>query len=292
MPFKKTLSINPRTRDVILDHYKQLAQQLFRRRYHGSHPYGSFAGRAGFNMAWSPHKTYWKGKHVAKKKYYAVRKGHKEGIYTQWFGPGGAQIQVAGFPGAEFKGFGTRAEAQNFLISKTENKPRSKPEKKSHDVKMDGQKLNVFTDGGAVGNPGPGGYGVVILMPGGKQQEFCGGFKWTTNNRMELMGAIRALEFLPGDDPITLHSDSRYMVDSVNKGWARAWRRRGWKKANGEPALNVDLWKRLLAQLEEKKVVLRWVKGHAGHTWNERCDQLVHEAIQRGELATDEGYEG
>ena len=219
---------------------------------------------------------------MGKKKYYAVRKGKKPGIYREWFGPDGAQAQVAGYPGAEYKGFGTQAEAEAFLCPH----PATRKEEQADDD----QTIRVFTDGGAVGNPGPGGFGAVILTPNAPPRELCGGFKWTTNNRMELMGCIVALEALSGDEPIVLHSDSRYMVDAVNKGWARSWRKKGWKKANGEPALNIDLWKRLLALLENRNVVLRWVKGHAGNVWNERCDQLVHEAIAGGDLQTDEGY--
>ena len=219
---------------------------------------------------------------MGRKKYYAVRIGKQAGIYTEWFGPNGAQVQVAGFPGAEFKGFATRAEAEKFL------NPQS--DKKSMTPEKGDRRIQVFTDGGAVGNPGPGGFGVVILRPDGQQQELSGAFQWTTNNRMELMGCIKALEALARNMPLTLHSDSRYLVDAVNKGWARAWRRRGWKKANGAPALNPDLWQRLLMLLDDRDVWLKWVKGHAGNIWNERCDQLVHEAIAKGALEVDAGY--
>ncbi len=220
---------------------------------------------------------------VAPKKYYAVRKGHKTGLFSQWFGKDGAQIQVKGFPGAEFKGFATCREAEHYLGLQRMDEAIH-PQENSNTIR-------VFTDGGAVGNPGPGGYGVVILRPDGEKRELNGGYRWTTNNRMELMGGIMALEALNSDAPIMLCSDSRYMVDAVNKQWVYSWRRRGWKKANGAPARNVDLWKRLLAQLEAKNVVLTWVKGHAGNRWNERCDQLVHEAIDKGDLAIDVAYE-
>ena len=219
---------------------------------------------------------------MGSKKYYAVRRGKKKGIFTQWFGPNGAQTQVAGFPGAEFKGFPTRVEAEKFLNPQSVDKPM-KP-------KRGDQRIQVFTDGGAVGNPGPGGFGAVIIQPDGQRQELCGAFQWTTNNRMELMGCIKALEAIDGKLPITLHSDSRYLVDAVNKGWARSWRRRAWKKANGALALNADLWQRLLMLLDDRDVWLNWVKGHAGNIRNERCDQLVHEAINKGELEVDEGY--
>ena len=220
---------------------------------------------------------------MAPKKYYAVRKGRKTGIFSRWSGKDGAQTQVTGFPGAEFKGFATRKEAEHYLSLPTL--------KDTIHPQINDIAIRVFTDGGALGNPGPGGYGVVILTPDGEKREISGGYRWTTNNRMELMGGIMALEALDSDAPITLCSDSRYMVDAVNKQWVHAWRRRGWQKANGDQALNVDLWKRLLLQLESKNVVLKWVKGHAGNIWNERCDQLVHEAINKGDLAIDAEYE-
>ncbi len=233
-------------------------------------------------MTCSPGGIDRKENNVAKKKYYAVRRGRRPGIFRQWYGPDGAQVQVAGFPGAEFKSFGTQTEAEAFLNAT----PAGAPGTSARDRSV----IQVFTDGGAVGNPGPGGYGVVILRPDNEPQELSGGFEWTTNNRMELLGCITALESLPGEEPVLLHSDSRYLVDAVNKGWARTWRRKGWKKANGEAALNIDLWKRLLTLLEGRRVELKWVKGHAGHVWNERCDRLVHEAIAQGNLGIDEGY--
>ncbi len=219
---------------------------------------------------------------MGKKKYYAVRKGKKPGIYQQWFGPDGAQVQVSGIAGAVYKGFASRSEAEAFM--------RPPSEKQENRMADEGNAVAVFTDGGAVGNPGPGGFGAVILKPGGPPRELCGGFQRTTNNRMELMGCIVALETLTGNDNIILHSDSRYLVDAVNKGWARSWRRKGWRKSNGAQALNIDLWERLLGLLDRRNVTFKWVKGHAGNVWNERCDQLVHEAVNRGGLAIDEGY--
>ena len=222
---------------------------------------------------------------LGSKKYYAVRRGRKTGIFDEWFGPDGAQAQVRGFKGAVYKGFATRIEAEQFVQASVEALPDEKP------VDEDGR-LQVFTDGGAIGNPGPGGFGVVILEPGRPPREINGGYARTTNNRMEMLGCITALEALAPAAPITLHSDSRYLVDAVNKGWARGWRRRGWRKADNTPAANIDLWQRLLPLLEARDVILKWVKGHAGHVWNERCDQLVHEAIRQGDLWIDEGYEG
>lgn len=220
---------------------------------------------------------------MAKKKFYAVRRGHKTGIYTEWLGPGGAQIQVKGFPGAVYRGFATHLEAKSFLEEAPALSQTSLFENAPHVV--------VYTDGGAIGNPGPGGYGVVIIAPQGDRKELSGGYRLTTNNRMELMAAIVALEYLDDDQPILLHSDSRYMVDAVNKKWALSWRKKGWKRADGNPAKNPDLWERLLKRLETLQVIFRWVKGHAGHAWNERCDQLAGQAMAQSNLPADTYYE-
>lgn len=139
---------------------------------------------------------------------------------------------------------------------------------------MERKQVTLYTDGACSGNPGPGGYG-AILVYGKAEKELCGGDPSTTNNRMELMGAIAGLEALREPCDVTLVSDSRYLVDAVEKGWLENWRARGWKKADGKPALNVDLWQRLLVQLERHRVTLRWIRGHAGHPYNERCDALA-----------------
>ena len=226
---------------------------------------------------------------MTRKKFYAVRRGHRSGIFTEWFGPHGAQVQVKGFAGAQYRGFATRAEAQSFLEGSS---PAAKVTV-THEASSiaGGPHVVVFTDGGAIGNPGPGGYGVVILPPNGERQELSGGYRWTTNNRMELMACITALEQLEPDLPIILHSDSRYLVDAINKRWAIGWRKRGWKKADGQPAKNPDLWARLLQRLETLQVTFRWVKGHAGQEWNERCDQLAGQAMGQADLPADTGYE-
>jgi ribonuclease HI len=220
---------------------------------------------------------------VAKKKFYAVRKGHRTGIFTEWFGPQGAQIQVQGFAGAEYRGFPTHSEAQAFLQENAAVAPEESA--------IEGERVIVYTDGGALGNPGPGGYGVVIIPPEGERREFSGGYRLTTNNRMELMGCIIALEHLDHTLPIVLHSDSRYMVDAINKKWVFGWKKRGWNKADGTPAKNQDLWKRLLGLIEKRSVSFRWVKGHAGHEWNERCDQLAGQAMSQPDLPADAAYE-
>ena len=136
--------------------------------------------------------------------------------------------------------------------------------------------VDIYTDGACRGNPGKGGYG-AILVYGGHEKEISGGERETTTNRMELMAAITALEMLKEPCEVTLTSDSKYMIDSITKGWAVSWRAKGWKKADKSPALNPDLWERLLKLLEIHKVSFVWVRGHNGHPYNERCDKLATE---------------
>ncbi len=138
------------------------------------------------------------------------------------------------------------------------------------------KKVEIFTDGACSGNPGPGGYG-VILRYGNITKELSGGEEQTTNNRMELTAAIVGLEALKERCHVTLYSDSKYLIDAIEKGWAEKWRANGWMRTKKDPALNVDLWERLLKLLDEHEVELVWVKGHAGHTENERCDALAVE---------------
>lgn len=134
--------------------------------------------------------------------------------------------------------------------------------------------VDIYADGACSGNPGPGGYGVVLVY-GGHERELAGGCADTTNNRMELTAAIVGLETLKEPCEVTLTTDSKYLCDSVNLGWAKGWRARGWVKADKRPALNADLWERLLALLERHRVTVEWVKGHNGHPYNERCDRLA-----------------
>lgn len=132
----------------------------------------------------------------------------------------------------------------------------------------------IFSDGACSGNPGPGGYGVILRYEG-REKELSGGEVETTNNRMELMGVITGLEALKYPCRVIFQTDSKYVVDSVTKGWARGWKRNGWKKSDKSPALNVDLWERLLSLLDIHDVEFNWIKGHAGHEENERCDRLA-----------------
>ncbi len=136
--------------------------------------------------------------------------------------------------------------------------------------------VEIFTDGACSGNPGPGGYGVVLRY-GKTEKELSGGDSSTTNNRMELLGVITGLEALKEPCQVTLTTDSKYVVDSITKGWVYNWKKNNWIKSDKKPALNVDLWERLLPLLEKHKVTFNWVKGHAGHPENERCDRLAVE---------------
>jgi ribonuclease HI len=155
------------------------------------------------------------------------------------------------------------------------------------------KKVTIYTDGGCLGNPGPGGYGVVLLY-GPHRKELSGGFKRTTNNRMELLACIKGLEALKEPCRVDLYSDSKYVVDGINKGWARRWRANNWlrnRKARSR-AINTDLWQRLLDLLEKHEVKMHWVKGHAGIQENEVCDQLANLAAAGRPQAIDPGYPG
>lgn len=134
--------------------------------------------------------------------------------------------------------------------------------------------VEIFSDGACSGNPGPGGWG-AILRCDGYEKEISGGEAHTTNNRMELTGVIQALSALKYPCKVRVTTDSRYVVDGITKGWAQVWKKRGWKKSDGKPALNPELWERLLELLAIHDVEFAWIKGHAGHEENERCDRLA-----------------
>ena len=136
------------------------------------------------------------------------------------------------------------------------------------------KQVEIFTDGACSGNPGPGGWGAVLRY-NGREKELSGGEKNTTNNRMELTAAISALSALKEPCSVTLYSDSKYLVDGMSKGWAKGWRAKGWRKSDGKPALNPDLWQQLLDLFERHQVELVWIKGHNEHPENERCDRLA-----------------
>ena len=134
--------------------------------------------------------------------------------------------------------------------------------------------VELFTDGACSGNHGPGGWG-AILRYRGHERELSGGDAHTTNNRMELSAVIAGLEQLKEPCSVTLTSDSKYVCDAITKGWARGWKKNGWRKSDKSPALNADLWDKLLALLDTHEITVVWVKGHAGHPENERCDKLA-----------------
>ena len=143
----------------------------------------------------------------------------------------------------------------------------------------------AFSDGSAIGNPGPGGYGVVLKY-GDNLKELSQGYVHTTNNRMELMGAIRVLERLKERQRVVLTTDSQYVINGIEKGWAKKWRANGWRRKTG-PALNPDLWERLLQAVDRHDVSFKWVRGHRGHPENERCDELANGAARGGDLIVD-----
>jgi ribonuclease HI len=148
----------------------------------------------------------------------------------------------------------------------------------------------IYTDGGAIGNPGPGGYGVVLLHKN-HRKELSGGFRRTTNNRMEILAAIKGLEALKAPCRVTLYTDSQYLANAIEKGWARRWQSNGWLRNRQERAVNPDLWERLLTLVDKHDVRFRWVRGHAGNTENERADELVRSAARAENLAIDLNYE-
>ncbi|MBW7573230.1 ribonuclease HI [Caproiciproducens faecalis] len=142
------------------------------------------------------------------------------------------------------------------------------------------KQIEIYTDGACSGNPGPGGWGAVLRY-NGVEKEISGGAADTTNNRMELSGVIEALRMLKEPCEVILSSDSKYVCDAITKGWAKSWKRNNWRKADKKPALNSDLWEVLLSLLEQHRVTVKWIKGHAGHPENERCDRLAVAAIEK-----------
>lgn len=140
--------------------------------------------------------------------------------------------------------------------------------------------VEIFTDGACSGNPGPGGWGAVLRF-GSREKELSGGEKETTNNRMELTAVIEALSALKEPCSVKLTTDSKYVCDAITKGWVYSWKQNGWKKADKKPALNIDLWEKLLPLLATNEVEFCWVKGHAGHPENERCDTLAVEFYKK-----------
>jgi ribonuclease HI len=150
--------------------------------------------------------------------------------------------------------------------------------------------IDIFTDGACIGNPGPGGYGVIVVQDG-QEIELSQGYRLTTNNRMELMAAIEGLKALKEPVHGRLFTDSKYLADAINLGWVDIWRGKGWRKVGKGKVLNPDLWQQLQQLLDFHQIEVIWVKGHAGHPENERCDRLAVQAAQQKDLLIDQGYE-
>jgi ribonuclease HI len=238
-------------------------------------------------------------------KIYLVVKGRQPGLYTRWFGPGGAAEQVTDFTGAIYKGFytaeaaalwlrlldpATLARLPAALRALLESGQAQPAEENGIAALLRSGKAVLFTDGGALTNPGPGGYGVVLRYQD-RRRELSGGFRLTTNNRMELLACIVGLDALKGPADAILFSDSSYVVNGVTQGWAKRWQARGWMRDKDHKAENIDLWERLLALCAVRQVEFRWVKGHAGDPDNERCDQLAARAAKGKNLPPDENFE-
>ena len=241
-----------------------------------------------------------------KKQYYVVVNGQKPGIYSKWFGVGEAAEQVEGFPEAVYKGFYTREEAINWLREfPLETLLKLAPNLVEYlDENVDtlpsliemitellkAETVVIFTDGSVNAYSGAGGYGIILKYKE-SVKELSGGFRKTTNNRMEIIACIESLRALKKKSDVVVFSDSQYVVNGISKGWAEKWRAQNWMRNDKEKAENSDLWAQLLDLCNQHDVEFRWVKGHNGTKWNERCDQLALEAAQKRNLPVDEGFE-
>lgn len=229
-----------------------------------------------------------------KKNYYAVAIGRQPGIYDEWFGENGAETQVKGFSNAVFKGFKTLDEAKEWLSeiqSVNDDTFKLSEESIPHQKALDEGLAVIYSDGASLGNPGPGGYGVVLLNNKNQRKELSQGYMLTTNNRMELLGCIRGLEALKKPTHVALYTDSRYVVDGIRKGWAKRWQANNWMRSKAKRAKNADLWEQLLSLCTLHQVHFYWVKGHVGVQENERCDELATQSAHQGNLLIDEGFQ-
>jgi ribonuclease HI len=242
----------------------------------------------------------------SKKQLYLVIHGRQPGIYTQWFGPGQAAEQVADFSEAIYKGFYTREEALNWLrefpletllklaprlVEYLEEESDALPTlAQTIAAYLKAGKVVIFTDGSAHSKTGAGGYGVILKYKD-SVKELSGGFRKTTNNRMEILACIVGLQALKVKSHVIIFSDSQYVVNSLAKGWAEKWRSQGWMRNKKEPAENADLWAQLLELCDQHTVEFEWVKAHNSTRENERCDQLAYAASQKRNLPPDPGYE-
>lgn len=243
-----------------------------------------------------------------KKSIYIVLRSRQPGIYTQWDGPEGARIQVDGFSGAIYKGFYTSEEAINWLkphlnqslpapLQKwlaEQEKALNNAEAPSLESRIENHLLKggtvIFTDGSALGNPGPGGYAAVIYQKDRARREISGGFRFTTNNRMELYACIAALESLTPPEQVILITDSEYVSRATTEGWLQRWANNGWKRHDRKAVENQDLWQRLYHLCQMLSVEFLWIKGHNATIENERCDRLANSVAQQPNLPEDLGY--
>jgi ribonuclease HI len=240
---------------------------------------------------------------TGRKKFYAVKRGHKPGIYTNWVE---CRTQVEGFSRAVYAGFSTLREAEAYLNGGSErisipaaqleieiavSVPQFLP---GLDQGPPRKMVTIYADGACSPNPGPGGYGTLIIHED-RRKELSAGFRLTTNNRMEILGCIAGLMALTQPCDVMICSDSKYVVDAMSKSWALRWRKHGWKRREktGEmkEVLNVDLWIQMLDLCDRHRVRFNWVRGHSGNAGNERCDQLARAAAVSEALGIDSVYE-
>ena len=214
------------------------------------------------------------------KRFYAVKRGRKTGLYTVW---AECAAQVKGFQGAVYKGFMTEEEARAWLGGADARTEQTRAAAEMAAPSAPDADYIIHTDGSCLRNPGgAGGWAAVIETTAtGAVEEKSGGAPETTNNRMELTAALMALSAVPEGARVALYTDSQYLKNAFTKFWLPAWKKRGWKKADGEPVLNQDLWVQLDAAFAARQVQFHWVKGHAGNPRNERCDVLARAEAEK-----------
>ena len=214
------------------------------------------------------------------KKFYAVKRGRKTGLFTVW---AECAAQVKGFQGAVYKGFMTEEEARAWLGGADARTEQPHAAAEMAEPSAPDADYIIHTDGSCLRNPGgAGGWAAVIETAAtGAVEEKSGGDPETTNNRMELTAALMALTAVPEGARVALYTDSQYLKNAFTKFWLPAWKKRGWKKADGEPVLNQDLWVQLDAAFAARQVQFHWVKGHAGNPRNERCDALARAEAEK-----------
>lgn len=214
------------------------------------------------------------------KKFYAVKRGRKTGLFTVW---AECAAQVKGFQGAVYKGFMTEEEARAWLGGADARTEQPRAAAEMAEPSAPDADYIIHTDGSCLRNPGgAGGWAAVIETAAtGAVEEKSGGDPETTNNRMELTAALMALTAVPEGARVALYTDSQYLKNAFTKFWLPAWKKRGWKKADGEPVLNQDLWVQLDAAFAARQVQFHWVKGHAGNPRNERCDALARAEAEK-----------